>query len=156
MSIAEKYIVLEKYLNKSDDDKINETFKEILKETFEVINKKIEENKTLNVNDEEEKAAIRAMFEYMLELWNDGEIAEAKEVGYDMAYLVDDPKLKEMFSMFVLGMIDGENIDRFFEKYVNESKVYKDYFFADFNDQIDELVIKHKKQFQEEFSKDAK
>ncbi|NPA87829.1 hypothetical protein [Caminibacter pacificus] len=156
MSIAQKYKELEKYLHKDDAEKINKIFSEILKETFDLVNKKIESKGTFDINDPEEAAAVRAMFEYMLELWNDGEIEEAKEVGYDMAYLVNDPKIKEMFSMYVLGMLDKLDIDTFFEKYVDDSKAYKDMFLAEFNDDIDELVIKHKKQFQEEFSKDAK
>jgi len=156
MSIAKKYQELEKYLHRDDADKINQIFNEILNETFEMVNKKIDSKSTFDINNPEEAAAVRAMFEYMLELWNDGEINEAKEVGYDMAYLVEDPKIKEMFSMYVLGMIDNMNIDNFFEKYVDDSKAYKDVFLAEFKDDIDELVIKHKKQFQEEFSKDAK
>jgi len=95
------------------------------------------------------------MFEYMLELWDEGAIEEAKEVGYDMVYLVDDKKIKEMFSMFVIGMLAGLSLDKFFEKYVDSEKVYKDVFFTEFNDEIDELVIKYQDRFKKEFSKDA-
>jgi len=156
MSLVKKYEEFEKLLLKDDANNISRLFDEILKETFDIINQKIENNKTLDVNNPEESAAIRAMFEYMIELWDEGNLDEAKEVGYDMAYLVDDKKLKEMFSMFVLGMLDGLKVDEFFNKYVNQNNVYKDYFFTDFKDEIDELIIKHKKKFQEEFSKDAK
>jgi hypothetical protein len=91
----------------------------------------------------------------MLELWADRAVDEAKEVGYDMVYLVKDPAIKEMFTMFVIGMLEGLDLDTFFEKYVNPDNVYKDDFFTDFDDKIDELVIKHKNKFKEEFSKDA-
>ena len=155
MSLVEKYKKLDKLINQNKEDEINDVFRDILSETFELINKKIENNEKLDVNNPEEAAAIRAMFEYMLELWDEGAIDEAKEVGYDMAYLVNDDRLKEMFSMFVLGMLEGLSLDKFFEKYVNTERVYKDVFFADFDDKIDELVIKHKAQFKKEFSKDA-
>ncbi len=155
MSLVKKYEKLDKLIYQNREDEINEVFREILKETFDLVNSKIEKGESLDVNDKEEAAAIRAMFEYMLELWDEGAIDEAKEVGYDMAYLVKDPKLKEMFSMFVIGMLAGLSLDEFFEKYVNTNKVYKDTFFTDFDDRIDELVIKYKKKFQEEFSKDA-
>ncbi|MEO1958322.1 MAG: hypothetical protein ABGX23_02090 [Nautiliaceae bacterium] len=155
MSLVKKYEKLDKLIYQNREDEINEVFREILKETFDLVNSKIEKGESLDVNDKEEAAAIRAMFEYMLELWDEGAIDEAKEVGYDMAYLVKDPKLKEMFSMFVIGMLAGLSLDKFFEKYVNIDKVYKDVFFTDFDDRIDELVIKYKKKFQEEFSKDA-
>jgi hypothetical protein len=155
MSLVKKYEKLDKLIYQNREDEINEVFREILKETFDLVNSKIEKGESLDVNNKEEAAAIRAMFEYMLELWDEGAIDEAKEVGYDMAYLVKDPKLKEMFSMFVIGMLAGLSLDKFFEKYVNTDKVYKDAFFTDFDDRIDELVIKYKKKFQEEFSKDA-
>ncbi|EDM24222.1 hypothetical protein FE773_06625 [Caminibacter mediatlanticus TB-2] len=155
MSIVEKYEKLDKLIHQNKEEEINELFRDILTETFELVNKKIENNETLDVNNEEEKAAIRAMFEYMLELWDEGTIDEAKEVGYDMVYLVDDKKLKEMFSMFVIGMLGGFSLDKFFDKYVKTDKVYKDVFFAEFDDKIDDLVIQYKDKFKKEFSKDA-
>ncbi len=155
MSLVSKYEELDRLIHQNQEEQINEVFREILKETFDIINKKIESKTTLNVNNPEEAAAVRAMFEYMLELWDEGAVDEAKEVGYDMVYLVDDEKLKEMFSMFVIGMLAGLSLDKFFEKYVNNEKVYKDVFFADFDDKIDELVIKYRNKFKKEFSKDA-
>jgi len=152
MSIVKQYEVLEELMNKNKDDEINEVFRNILEETFKLINEKIENEKTLDVNNPEEAAAIRAMFEYMLELWDERAIEEAKAVGYDMVYLVDDKKLKEMFSMFVIGMLAGLSLDEFFEKYVKTDKVYKDMFFTEFDDKIDDLVVKYKDKFKEEFS----
>ncbi|GAB6073477.1 hypothetical protein [Nautilia lithotrophica] len=152
MSIAKQYEILEELMNKNKDEEINEVFRKILEETFKLINEKIEKEKTLDVNDPEEAAAIRAMFEYMLELWDEQAIEEAKAVGYDMVYLVDDKKLKEMFSMFVIGMLAGLTLDEFFEKYVKSDKVYKDMFFTEFDDKIDDLVVRYKDKFKEEFS----
>jgi len=153
MSLVEKYERLDKLVHKKNQDEtLDKLFSDILKETFELVNKKIEENKTLNVEDEEEKAAVRAMFEYMLELWEEEAFEEAKAIGYDMVYLIEDENLKEMFSMFVLGMLAGLDIDEFFEKYVNNEKVYKDMFFVDFDDSIEELIIRYKDKFKEEFS----
>ena len=152
MSIAKQYEVLEELMNKNKDDEINEVFRKILEDTFKLVNKKIENEKTLDVENLEEAAAIRAMFEYMLELWDEQAIDEAKAVGYDMVYLVDDKKLKEMFSMFVIGMLAGLSLDEFFEKYVKADKVYKDMFFTEFDDNIDDLVVKYKDKFKEEFS----
>jgi hypothetical protein len=151
MSLVDKYKKLDELVRKDKEEEVNDTFKEILEETFKIINKKIEEQKTLNVKNPEEKMAIRAMMEYMLELWDEGAIDEAKQVGYDMVYLVDDAKLKEMFTLFVIGMLAGLSLDKFFEKYVDLSEIYEDYFFTGFNDEIDELVEKYKNQFVKEF-----
>jgi hypothetical protein len=53
--------------------------------------------------------------------------------------------------MFVIGMLAGLTVDKFFEKYVDGTEIYEDYFFTGFNDEIDELVIKYKDQFVKEF-----
>ena len=156
MNIVEKYKELDKLIHKNEDEKIEEVFREILEEAINIINEKFQKNEFLDVTNPIDKAVIRAMFEYMLELWAEGAIDEAKQLGYDMLYLVKDEKLKEMFSMFVIGMLEGLSVDKFFEKYVDTNKTYENDFFVDFNDEIDALIIKHKKQFQEEYSKDAK
>jgi len=155
MNIVEKYKELEKAINKNQDDKIEAIFKDILEEAINIINQKFEKNEFLDVKNPTDKAVIRAMFEYMLELWAEGAIDEAKQLGYDMLYLVKDEKLKEMFSMFVIGMLEGLSVDEFFEKYVDTTKTYENDFFVDFKNEIDALIIKHKKQFQEEYAKDA-
>ena len=156
MNIVEKYKELEILLHKDEDEKIEELFKDILNDAIKIINEKFEKNEFLDVTNRVDKAVIRAMFEYMLELWAEGAIDEAKQLGYDMLYLVKDEKLKEMFSMFVIGMLEGLSVDEFFNKYVDSGKTYENDFFVDFNDDIDSLIIKHKKQFQEEYIKDAK
>jgi hypothetical protein len=156
MSLVSKYEELDRLIHQNQDEQINEVFREILNETFKLINNKIENQETLDANNPEEKAAIRAMFEYMLELWDEGAVDEAKEIGYDMVYLVDDEKLKEMFTGYVLGMLEGLSLDRFFEKYVNTEKPYLDEFFAEFDDSIDGLFIKHRDKFKKEFSKDTR
>ena len=155
MNIIEKYNKLDELMHKHKDEEVEKIFMEILKDAIDIVNKKFENSEFLDVENPIDKAVIRAMFEYMLELWAEGEIEEAKKIGYDMLYLVKDEKLKIMFSMFVIGMLETLKLDDFFEKYVNTDKIYKDDFFVDFNDKIDELVIKHKKQFQEEYAKDA-
>ena len=156
MNIIQKYEELEKILSKKNqDEKIEELFREILEDAIKIVNEKFEKGEFLDVNNPVDKAVIRAMFEYMLELWAEGAIEEAKTLGYDMLYLVKDEKLKEMFSMFVIGMLEGLRVDEFFDRYVDTSKTYKGDFFVDFNNEIDGLIIKHKKQFQEEYSKDA-
>ena len=152
MSILKQYELLDKLIHQNKEDEINEVFRKILEDTFKLVNEKIEKEQTLDVNNPEERAAIRAMFEYMLELWDEQAIDEAKAVGYDMVYLVDDQKIKEMFSMFVIGMLAGYTLDEFFENYVRGDKIYKDVFFTEFDDKIDDLVVKYKDKFKEEFS----
>jgi hypothetical protein len=69
MSLVSKYEELDRLIYQNHDEQINEVFREILNETFKLINNKIENQKTLDANNPEEKAAIRAMLNIC---WNYG------------------------------------------------------------------------------------
>jgi len=135
-----------------DEDRINELFGEILEKAIEVLNEKSENKEFLEYP--EHQYVIRALFEYMLELWSEREFNEAKALGYDLAYMVNDENLKESFSMFILGLLEKLPIEKFLDIYVNPENEDDKYemFFMSFNDEIDELVIKHRDTFKKEFS----
>jgi len=153
MILEKEYKEFDELMNKNgDEDRINELFGEILEKAIDVLNKKSENKEFLEYP--EDQYVIRALFEYMLELWSEGEYEEAKALGYDLAYMVNDENLKEAFSMFVLGLIEKLPIEKFLDIYVNPENEDDEYemFFMNFNDEIDELVIKHRDTFKKEFS----
>jgi len=135
-----------------DEEEVNELFATILTKAIDILNEKIESDKFLEYP--EDKYVIRALFDYLLELWSQEEYDEAKKLGYDLVFLVNDEVLKESFSLFVLGLLEKLPIDKFLENYVEEENSTDDYdmFFTDFKDEIDELVIKHVETFKKEFS----
>jgi hypothetical protein len=153
MILEKEYKEFDELMNKNgDEDRINELFGEILEKAIEVLNEKSENKEFLEYP--EDQYVIRALFEYMLELWSEGEYDEAKALGYDLAYMVNDENLKEAFSMFVLGLLEKLPIEKFLDIYVNPENEDDEYemFFMNFNDEIDELVIKHRDTFKKEFS----
>jgi hypothetical protein len=156
MSLKNSYEELENLMNgKSTDEEVGDKFEEILDKAFEVLNQAIENEKFLHIENEEELFTVRAMFDYMMELWAENHLEEAKAICYDMAYLVEDEKLKNIFGYFALGMLDKIGVDKFLDKYVDTQNVEDGYefFFTDFNDELEELIIKHKSKFEEEFNK---
>jgi len=153
MILEKEYKEFDELMTKNgDEDRINELFGEILEKSIEVLNEKSENKEFLEYP--EHQYVIRALFEYMLELWSEGEFEEAKALGYDLAYMVNDENLKEAFSMFVLGLLEKLPIEKFLDIYVNPENEDEEYemFFMNFNDDIDELVIKHRDTFKKEFS----
>ncbi len=154
MILEKEYNEFENLLNKNgDEDKINELFGDILEKAIEVLNTRSENNEFLEYP--EDKFVIRALFEYMLEVWSEREFDEAKALGYDLIYMVNDENLKEAISMFVVGLIEKLPIEKFLDEYVipeNEEDDEYEMFFTNFNDEIDELVIKHRETFKKEFS----
>jgi len=153
MFLEKEYKEFDKLMNSNgDEDRINELFGEILEKAIVVLNERSENKEFLEYP--KDMYVIRALFEYFLELWSEGEFEEAKNLGYDLVYMVNDENLKEAFSMFVLGVLEKLPIEKFLDTYVipeNENDEYE-MFFMNFNDEIDELVIKHRDTFKKEFS----
>jgi hypothetical protein len=153
MILEKEYKEFDKLMhNNADEDKINDLFGDILEKAIEVLNKRIENKEFLEYP--KDKYVIRALFEYFLELWSEGELKEAKKLGYDLVYMVNDENLKESFSLFILGILEKMPLEKFLDTYVvseNKNDEY-DMFFINFKDEIDELVIKHKEIFKKEFS----
>ena len=153
MFLEKEYKEFDKLMNSNgDEERINELFGDILEKAIEVLNKKSENKEFLEYP--EDKYVIRALFEYFLELWSEGEFEEAKNLGYDLVYMVNDENLKEAFSLFVLGVLEKLPVEKFLDIYVNPENETDEYdmFFTNFNDEIDELVIKHRETFKKEFS----
>jgi len=153
MFLEKEYKEFDKLMNSNgDEEKINELFGDILEKAIDVLNKKSENKEFLEYP--EDKYVIRALFEYFLELWSEGEFEEAKKLGYDLVYMVNDENLKEAFSMFVLGILENLSVEKFLDNYVKPENTNSEYdmFFTNFNDEIDELVIKHRETFKKEFS----
>jgi len=153
MILEKEYNEFENLLKKDgDEDRINELFGEILEKSIEILNEKSESNQFLEYP--EHHFVIRALFEYFLELWSEGAYDEAKTLGYDLVYMVNDENLQEAFSMFIFGVLEKMSVEKFLDLYVipeNEDDNYE-MFFTNFNDEIVELIIKHKETFAKEFS----
>ncbi|NPA56063.1 MAG: hypothetical protein GXO40_06825 [Epsilonproteobacteria bacterium] len=153
MFLQKEYQTFDELMRKDgEEQEINELFGNILQQAVDVFNTKTQNEEFLQYP--EDKYVIRALFEYILELWSEGAFEDAKNLGYDLVYMVDDENLKEAFSMFVLGLIDKMPLDKFLERYVDFDGTDERYdmFFTAFHDDIDELIIKHRETFKKEFS----
>ncbi len=153
MFLEKEYKEFDHLMNSDgDENRINDLFGEILEKAIVVLNERSENKEFLEYP--KDMYVIRALFEYFLELWSEGEFKEAKDLGYDLVYMVNDENLKEAFSMFVLGVLEKMPIEKFLDTYVNPENEDDEYemFFMNFNDEVDELVIKHRETFAKEFS----
>ncbi|MRJ06268.1 MAG: hypothetical protein C6I01_01950 [Epsilonproteobacteria bacterium] len=145
---------LDRLVNKRGaENEVNQIFHQILETIFPIINEKIEKGERLNPTDRLEQLVTRGMYEYVMELWGAGELEEAKEVALDMASLVDDENIQQMFALLAIGIMAGIPIEKFIREYmITNTSPYLDYFFVEFSNKIDPLVEKYRERFQKEFS----
>jgi hypothetical protein len=153
LQLKELFEKLDRLVNKRGaEEEVNRTFTQILQTIFPVINQKIEKEEKLNPTNPEEQLVTRGMYEYLLELWGAREWEEAKEVALDMAFLVNDEKIQQMFALMAIGIFAQIPVEKFLREYViTTTPPYLNYFFVEFTSKIDSLIEKHRERFYREF-----
>lgn len=156
--IKESYDELDRMIHKNvEEEAVAEKFQEIVEMAIEIINVVVDNEEQLDINVEEHLYALRGMYDYMLELWNEEDYHEAKEIGYDMLDLVEDDLVADAFSFCILGMLENLSPDTFFAKYVDmehqveEQESEYEFFYVHYKDEIEELKIKHGAKFSQEY-----
>jgi len=142
MEIKNNYYEFRSALTKGDVQKAEEYFQKAFEEAFNLYQQKLSNNEKFNLNDENELFAVVVLFDNMIGFWKEGMLEEGIGFAESMVDLVDSAKLKEMFKGYSLGMQAGIDVDTFFRKYVDLSKVDEEYpmFLCNFKEEIKELI----------------
>jgi len=141
--IKEKYIEFKGFLANKNTQKAEESFQEGFNKSIEIFNKKIANQESIIMAEEEELYATLFLFDNMLGLWSQNLTEEALQVAQDMSILVDNPKIKEMFLLFSYGMNkEGMDINTFINTYVDLRKVDDEFpmFLVNFKDEVEKLI----------------
>jgi predicted nucleic acid-binding protein len=142
MSIKKSYIEFKNALTKFETENATKHFEEAFNQAFEMFNEKLKNNEKFNLDNEEEKFALLTLFDNMIGFYKEKMFEDGLKYAYTLAEMVDNPKLKEMFIGFALGMEKGIILEDFLREYVDLSKVDKDFpeFLCNFKEKIKELV----------------
>jgi hypothetical protein len=142
MGVKKHYIEFRNALSKGDTKKATEEFEKAFNEAFLWYQQKLSNNEKFDLNNEEELFAVVTLFDNMIGFWREGLIDEGIAFAESMVDLIDEPKLKEMFKGFSLGMQSGLDVDTFIKEYVDLSKVDSEYpmFLCNFKEKIKELI----------------
>ena len=141
--IKEKYIEFKSALANQDTQKAEQAFTEGFNKAIEIMNQKIVNKESFVMAEEEDLYATLFIFDNMLGLWSENLVEEAIQVAQDMAVLVDNPKIKEMFILFSYGMSEeGMDVNKFINIYVDLAKVDEEFpmFLVNFKDGVEELI----------------
>ena len=154
LELESLYSQLDKALNRRGGEReVDRLFTKILEMTFPILNRKIEKGEKLNPEDPLDLLLLRTMHDYLLELWGQGELEEAKEVAMDLISLTEDQILKEMFTIFGLGLVAKIPLNRWVGEYwlPEEGEIYNSHFFPNFSKKVEGLVDRYFEQLVAQF-----
>lgn len=137
-----------------EDDKINNLYQNILKTAFEKIEKIVNEDKKLNLKDEN-LLLVRALYEHGIEKWSYDNFDGAKEIMFVLSNIVDDELLEQSLNVLVIVLSNKMNLDEFYEKKVdldvNDIKEEHGYFIVNFKFDIEEYLVSNEATLKKEF-----
>ncbi len=140
--IKENYIEFRNALTKNDVKKAEEAFEKAYNEAFKIFQEKLASGEKFDLNNEEELFAVVVLFDNMIGLYREFMLEEGISLAENMVELVDNPKLKEMFKGFSLGMQNGVDLNQFMQEYVDLSRVDPEFpmFLCNFKEKIKDLL----------------
>lgn len=137
-----------------EDDKINNLYQNILKTAFDKIEKIVNENKKLDLK-EENLLLVRALYEHGIEKWSYDNFDGAKEIMFVLSNIVDDELLEKSLNVLIIVLSNKVTLDDFYEEKVNNDindiKEEHGYFIVNFNFDIDEYISSNEAVLKKEY-----
>lgn len=137
-----------------EDDKINNLYQNILKTAFDKIEKIVNENKKLDLKDEN-LLLVRALYEHGIEKWSYNNFDGAKEIMFVLSNIVDDELLEKSLNVLIIVLSNKVTLDEFYEEKVNNDisdiKEEHGYFIVNFNFDIDEYISSNEAVLKKEY-----
>lgn len=119
-----------------EEQKINSVYENILKISFENVEKIINENRRLDLENEN-LFYVRAFYEYAVEKWSYNDFKGAKELIFVLSKIIEDEVLNDSFKVHIIALSKENELDSFYENHVDLSFENSDekygYFITNFN-----------------------
>ena len=136
-----------------DEEQINELYQEILKLAFENVEKIINKNKKLKLEDEHLFYA-RALYEHAIEKWSNENFDGAKELLFVMVNLIEDELLQKALNVLIIFLSSKMELDEFYDSKVDLEKASDEkygYFIVNFNFDSQKYLKENKKVLEQEY-----
>lgn len=136
-----------------DEEKINELYQEILKLAFENVEKVINKNKKLKLDDVHLFYA-RALYEHAIEKWSNENFDGAKELFFVIANLIEDEVLQKALNVLIIFLSSEIELDEFYDTKVDLEKSSTEkygYFIVNFNFDSDKFLKDNKETLEKEY-----
>ncbi len=139
-----------------DEEKINSLYEVILRTAFENVEKIVNENKKLDLVDNN-LLYVRAFYEHAIEKWSYDNFDGAKELVFVLANIIDDEILEQALNVLLVVLAKKISLDDFYETEVNldtnSSNEKYGYFLVDFKFIPNKFLEENKELLQEQYKK---
>ncbi len=154
-NISALYEVLDSFLILDlEEEKVNDIYQNILKISFENVQKIIDDNKKLSLNGDE-LFFVRAFYEHGIEKWSQGDFKGAKELLFVLSNIIEDDLLIKSLQSHLIAIIKELDLDSFYENEVNLDSVDLDerhaYFITSFKYDIKNHLDLNKELLEKEY-----
>jgi hypothetical protein len=124
-SIAKGYQLLDAHLViESPEDEINEVFTFIVNTAFDRLAEYLSSHKQFDVlNNEEERAIARAIYEHAIQRYSENDKKAAKEMFLVLYHTIDHAELKDAMMVHAAAVMAGNSFENFIEEMVDVSEV---------------------------------
>lgn len=124
-SIAKGYQLLDAHLViESPEDEINEVFTFIVNTAFDKLAQYLSEHKSFDVvNNIEERAIARAIYEHAIQRYSENDKKAAKEMFLVLYHTIDHADLKDAMMIHAAAVIAGNSFENFIEEMVDVSGI---------------------------------
>ncbi|SFV51511.1 hypothetical protein MNB_SV-8-744 [hydrothermal vent metagenome] len=124
-SIAKGYQLLDAHLViESSEDEINEVFTFIVNTAFDKLAEYLSEHKSFDVvNNLEERAIARAIYEHAIQRYSENDKKAAKEMFLVLYHTIDHEGLKEAMMIHACAVMAGISFEDFIEEMVDVNDI---------------------------------
>jgi hypothetical protein len=152
-SIAKGYQLLDaKLLLEAPEEKINEIFTFIVNTAFDVLAEKLTSGGQFDMDEYEELATARAIYENGIQRYSENEKKAAKEIFLILHHTMKDEKLSQSMLVHAAVAMNGISFDDFIENIVDVTGVDESdptaFFIQTYTKPMDELIKKYDKEIQ--------
>ena len=153
-SIAKGYQLLDAQLIiEAPEDEINEIFTFIVNNAFDRLSQKLTDSKNFDMNDIEDLATARAIYEHGIQRYSENDKKGAKEIFLVLHYTIDHAELKDAMMVHAAAVMAGHSFEDFIENLVDVEGVDTHdplaFFIQTFSQPTDILLTMFSKQVKE-------
>ena len=139
-----------------DEDNINELYSEILKTSFENVEKIVSKDEKLKL-EEDNLLYVRALYEHAIEKWSYDNFDGAKDLFFVLANIIDDERLEKALNILIVFLSSKIQLDEFYDTKVDLENDIDDekygYFIVNFTFDSQAFLTENKTTLESEYKK---